>query len=407
VDVDVRKHGECGGDDGDFATARRRRRLEVEYADGETICRGCWNPDTFRLEGRVYQRVHINDGVFHSSDSSTHVFALYPCTYRFRADREGGGGDISTDPDDARRIRRFEMEEEEAVDDDDSSSDGVHREVSSSCPLEQDVLSSDTRAIADHRFRTQNAKLISLRLYDELFEQMNITNDDIRVFHQYYHASREGNSEDDMYADADVRLNEKQRTLLRMRTCNWTGMLDESVMLGERLCAEFRRRSSLLDELSFETSEDRKICMDRWRAANMDLTAAHTSWDEWGARLQHVLAGAFLFDEYKVELAFAIRRRLFVNFECLEGSFQRASNRMPTSYHAACVIPRTRELLDRVCIICQSPLLEVDDDIEGTAQIIVYKLPCSHCFHEGCVTKWLHDHSSCPACRFDLTEKAI
>jgi hypothetical protein len=309
------------------------------------------------------------------------------------------------DTEDARRIRRFDMEEE-AVDDDDSSSDGVHHDVSS-CPLEQDVLSSDTRAIADHRFRTQNAKLISLRLYDKLFEQMNITHDDIRVFHQYYYASREGNSEDNEYADADVHLNEKQRTLLRMRTCNWTGMLDESVMLGERLCAEFRRRSSLLDELSFETSEDRKICMDRWRAANMDLAAAHTSWDEWGARLQHVLAGVFLFDEYKVELAFAIRRRLFVNFECLEGSFQRASNRMPTSYHADYVIPRTRELLDRVCIICQSPLLEVDDDIEGTAQIIVYKLPCSHCFHEGCVTKWLHDHSSCPACRFDLTEKAI
>ena len=90
VDDDGREHGECV--DGDVATAGRRgRRLEVEYADGETICRGFWNPDTFRLEGRVYQRVHINDGVFHSSDSSTHVFALYPCTYRFHADREGGG----------------------------------------------------------------------------------------------------------------------------------------------------------------------------------------------------------------------------------------------------------------------------------------------------------------------------
>jgi hypothetical protein len=392
VDDDGRKHGECG--DGDVAA--RRRRLEVEYADGETVCRGSWNPDSFRLEGRVHQRVHINDGVFHSSDSSTHVFALYPCTYRFHADREEE--DISMDTEDARRMRRFEMEEE-AVDDD-SSSYGVHV---SSCPLERDVLSSDTRAIADHRCRTQNAKLESLRSYDKLFEHMNITGDDIRALHRYH--AREGGERE--YADADVHLDEKQRTLLRLRKCNWTGMLDESVMLGERLCAEFRRRSSLLDELSFDTSGDRKRCMDRWRAANMDLAAAHASWDQWGTRLQHVLAGVFLFDEYNIGLAFAIRRRLFVNFECLDGSFRRASNRMPKSYHAGYVIPCTRELLDRVCIICQSPLLEVDDDFEGTAQIIVYKLPCSHCFHEGCVTKWLHDHPSCPACRFNLAEKTI
>ena len=109
-----------------------------------------------------------------------------------------------------------------------------------------------------------------------------------------------------------------------------------------------------------------------------------------------------MFDEYKIGMAFKIRSRLFVNFERLDGAYRGASTRMPRGCFSNYVVPRTRELLDRVCIICQSPLLEADD-VEGTAPT-VYKLPCSHYFHEGCVTKWLHDHPSCPACRFNLTE---
>ena len=45
------------------------------------------------------------------------------------------------------------------------------------------------------------------------------------------------------------------------------------------------------------------------------------------------------------------------------------------------------------CSIC---LMEVN---EGQDTIL---LPCGHMFHEGCVTKWLEIHNTCPLCRFEL-----
>ncbi len=41
-------------------------------------------------------------------------------------------------------------------------------------------------------------------------------------------------------------------------------------------------------------------------------------------------------------------------------------------------------------------LMEVN---EGQDTIL---LPCGHMFHEGCVTKWLGIHNTCPLCRFEL-----
>jgi hypothetical protein len=46
---------------------------------------------------------------------------------------------------------------------------------------------------------------------------------------------------------------------------------------------------------------------------------------------------------------------------------------------------------------------EIDKNGDANAAVC---LPCSHVFHWDCVKQWLHDHSSCPSCRFDLTEKA-
>lgn len=42
------------------------------------------------------------------------------------------------------------------------------------------------------------------------------------------------------------------------------------------------------------------------------------------------------------------------------------------------------------CVICMGPV-EPDE--------VMQTLPCSHVFHESCVSRWLHRSASCPNCR--------
>eukprot|EP00571_Detonula_confervacea_P007216 CAMPEP_0172329396 /NCGR_PEP_ID=MMETSP1058-20130122/60858_1 /TAXON_ID=83371 /ORGANISM="Detonula confervacea, Strain CCMP 353" /LENGTH=574 /DNA_ID=CAMNT_0013046567 /DNA_START=418 /DNA_END=2142 /DNA_ORIENTATION=- len=113
------------------------RRLEVEYADGETCCFGSWNPTKFRLEGHVRQMLQANDGVFHTSDAVTHVFTLYPCTGCFPVGRKGGAA-----IDEASILAKLE---------DGLVAAGTTSDQHSSLSLyEKDILSRDTRAVVAH-----------------------------------------------------------------------------------------------------------------------------------------------------------------------------------------------------------------------------------------------------------------
>lgn len=47
---------------------------------------------------------------------------------------------------------------------------------------------------------------------------------------------------------------------------------------------------------------------------------------------------------------------------------------------------------DSTCIICKTKIIAGDS----------IKLPCNHCYHLGCLEKWLYLHSKCPICQFDL-----
>ena len=40
--------------------------------------------------------------------------------------------------------------------------------------------------------------------------------------------------------------------------------------------------------------------------------------------------------------------------------------------------------------------------LEDMTQCI--KLPCKHCFHKECCTKWLNNNASCPTCRMNIKE---
>jgi len=388
-DDDTMENEKDGGGSELKDTNGTKKRLEIEYADGETVCKGRWVPNMFRFEGNVHQRLQVNDGVFHTSNAVTHVFTLYPCTDCFPRGR--GGMDEAT--------CLAEMDNNMVA-----AAAGIKNSLRLS-PFEEDILSRKTRAYAAHRHQTHNGLVEMLQHYNKLYQHMDITGRDMRQLHYY---CEHDDGIDDAISEACLEnLNEKQQLLLKLRhNVHWEKLFAESRMLGERLCAEFRRRVSILDRMSFETRDDRVRFAERWKDARMDLAATHKEWDEWASIIKNISLGAFIFDSYGMEKSMAtaaIRHRLMVNFQCLEIAYQRASVRLPTrdlaKYEITCT--RLQKEVDGTCIICQSPLLDVDD-----VEVKMYRLPCSHCFHEQCLQQWLHNHSSCPVCRYDLVEDA-
>ena len=195
------------------------RRLEVEYADGETCCFGYWNPEKIRFEGHVWQRLQRNDGVFHTSDSVTHVFTLYPCTSCFPAGRREGGIDETTGS---------------------AKLDGLVDETNKQrhsplSPFEQDITSRDTRAIIAHRHRTYNALRKILQNYLVLFELIGTTSTESHMHQLRLVFGRRTDNK-----DIGTLLDEKQRLLWKLRDVHWAKILEESFKVGcERLCSKF------------------------------------------------------------------------------------------------------------------------------------------------------------------------
>ena len=61
------------------STAEGGVSFNVEYADGETVCRGMWHSDDMCFRGDVRQATNALDNIYHTSDPVTHTFDLYPC----------------------------------------------------------------------------------------------------------------------------------------------------------------------------------------------------------------------------------------------------------------------------------------------------------------------------------------
>ena len=137
----------------------------------------------------------------------------------------------------------------------------------------------------------------------------------------------------------------------------------------------------------------------------MDLKEAHTHWDLANFLMKSIAQMIAAFDtshsneQSRILVSY---HRLHVSYECLESAYRRAEKRLTkeelTKYEIN--TDQQHQGLDNVdCIICQMPLLDEGEEDMGC----LYKLPCSHCFHKKCVEQWLHNNSTCPACRLDLT----
>lgn len=63
------------------------------------------------------------------------------------------------------------------------------------------------------------------------------------------------------------------------------------------------------------------------------------------------------------------------------------------------------ELEDFICSICHCVLIDAVQTDNG--ENILDGEPCGHLFCHGCISRWLHDHSTCPLCNAALSQRQI
>lgn len=382
--------------------------LRAEYGDGETVCKGYWNVQQHRLEGNVRQRVQVNDGVFHTSDAVTHVFTLYPCTNEFPLGRDGAKEEDSKD-----NARGMGNGCEETRHDEVAGAIGGTDEAKSPPSLssfEADLLSLETRAIISCRRQTHDDRRQLILGINQFYSSMNIGRFELPQLQLLLSAF--SNHRDNVF-----QQDEKLGLLFQLRDVKWKELLAAISMHAEEIVAEFRRRASLLDETCFETNLDRDLFIRAFvKKANMGFGSAHEEMNECEMLSKNIGSLIFAFDNsmatstglYRVNV---MRHRFRANYNCFESAYRRAEARLSLSELAKYEATRSSLQLamegvsnedDATCAICQSSLLESEDGEEKDEKTFVV-LPCKHGFHRHCAKQWLHDHSSCPVCRSDLT----
>ncbi|KAL3801046.1 hypothetical protein HJC23_002339 [Cyclotella cryptica] len=407
------------------------KSLQIEYEDGETVCKGQWNTIEHRFEGNVRQRLHANDGAFHSRSEVTHVFTLHPCTHAFPLGRHSAETEYVI----VQRQNYWQEPWTGSTENDANITDGASgvfgglptnstkdenakndSEQLRTLDFESDIVSVQTQAIVSHRHRTYSNLMKALHSLNEFFTIVSTGRIELMQLQGLLSIFKDENKHP--FDDDEI-----MGMFFKLRRVKWIDFLRAQSVYSEQMCAEFRRRAAVLDAAHFETCEQRQEFIEKWKNAGMDLSGAHSIWSDCERLAKNICSLAFAFDftlvrDTGVFTLEVLRHRLMSNYYCFEGAYRRAESRLATGDLRRYEIPR--HLLQfgidgesysesgPTCPICQYSLLDMDRDNDDEEDIIkdsiIYKLPCSHCFHSQCVKQWLHNNFSCPVCRSDLTK---
>jgi len=205
--------------------------LSIRYADGETQCRGKWNEQKGQFEGTVHQLLPTEDGgtIYHPRDEVTHTFVLSPTTVL--------------------HPKGIAMEAEEGSE--------------SQSSWEEDLLSAESRAIVEHRSKTEELGAEVVEHFYGLC--MNYENWSVCI----------ENSTDPV-----------RRTFSEVA---WKDLALAGVLAAERSCATLRRRAELLDSLSFASVEERKNTLIDLKNKGVTRALAHTDSDERKETVQSIV----------------------------------------------------------------------------------------------------------------------
>ena len=323
--------------------------LDIAYEDEETCIRGVWNPMKCCLEGCVRQRLQANDGAFHSSDDVSHVFTLYPCTNELPMGRRNGMLQTS---------------------------------------FHDDLFSTKTRAMVKLRNVTYVKENKCASTYIDLFKSvgLKIEMEDLARLHVTVEES------DDESASVE--------SLRRLRGSNWGDLSQNCVMKLEKTCARFRYMASLLDKAIFDTDDDKEAFFDNWKEAGFCLATAHDEWDMCNGHIARLTPVAYVLSHSQDNLIIKLHEmvykatRISQNYGNLESSWRRAKARKSIDFLKQFEVSCNEAPPQCACSICFEELGSED---------LIYRLPCSHCYHGPCLQQWLHNNVTCPTCRSSVS----
>jgi len=231
--------------------------------------------------------------------------------------------------------------------------------------------------------------------------------------------------------DIEALVSAEQRNALK--AINWQcatgseGVLDVFANLSEELCAKLRRQAILMGQLQFQDVKAKRADLKRLQKRGLSRLEVHKSTDNIIHRFEALLRAWKLVRHDSstltdmLSICTKVQFRLKQSFERFDTALRCAEAR-PT--HSAVQSWRrcrssngdaANASAERVlCMIC---MVALDDETrEGEATPAAAKegenhskdslmLPCGHCFHESCVSVWLHCNAHCPCCRLDVSER--
>jgi len=225
--------------------------------------------------------------------------------------------------------------------------------------------------------------------------------------------------------NCNLSKNEKKQKVVKfydqLANISWGDLLEEASIQAEKTCANFRRQTFLLDNLTFTSDEYKAQLMTDLRVNGLTLATAHSEWDTCIQNGRVVALGWSWFERGSftcfqrsavvgkrcVYLLFQMHARLESSHKNLEKAYRAADARL--TYADLERIRATGEgsndSSDKLCGICQCSVeyeVESGKEIDEKDRNHVTCLPCGHWFHWQCICEWLHNNSQCPICRMDL-----